>query len=367
MRLFVVAGESSGDQLGADLVTRLRLKTEIELFGVGGPALEEVGIKSLFSMSDLAVMGWRDVYMRLPKLLWRLKQTADAIIAQRPDIVVLIDSQEFSNRIAARVRKALPDIKIILYVAPSVWAWKPERAKEIEPLYNELLGVLPFEPAVFKQLGGPVCHYVGHIGEGLIRGDKDTAQDQFLLLPGSRAGEIKRNLAEMKMSVNWLHESHQTTPLCLATVRNLSRNVSEILQDPLVAIGEGRETFKKFVKSAKSAIAVSGTATLEIGFADVPHVTTYLAEPKQIRAYEENNRPLINLNNIIVGRKFIPEVIGMRDLSDEILREVQNLMGSDKVLADQRAGLEEMRTKMKEGEPEAPRQNPEDRVIELLN
>ena len=367
MRLFVVAGESSGDQLGADLIARLRAKTEVEFSGVGGPALEDVGLNSLFPMSDLAVMGWRDVYMRLPKLLWRLKQTADAIIVQRPDIVVLIDSQEFSNRIASRVRKALPDTKIILYVAPSVWAWKPERAKEIAPLYDEIMGVLPFEPAVFKELGGPTCYYVGHIGEGLIRGDDDVSQDRILLLPGSRAGEIKRNLAEMKKSVNWLHDTHDTIPICLATVRNMSRDVSALLRDPAVEIGEGREQFKKFVKRAKSAIAVSGTATLEIGFANVPHVTTYLAEPKQIRAYEENNRPLVNLNNIIVGRKFIPEIIGTSNLADGILREVQNLLDNDIALARQHAGFEEMRSKMKEGEPEAPRQNPEDRVIELLN
>jgi len=368
VRLFIVAGESSGDQLGADLVHQLRQHSEVEISGVGGVALASTGLKSLFPMSDLAVMGWRDVYLRLPLLLYRLKQTVDAIVALKPDIVVLVDAQEFSNRVAAGVRKRLPDAKIILYVAPSVWAWKPERAKQIKPLYDEILGVLPFEPRVFAELDGPKCTYVGHMAERLsLKEPHQSPRDHFLLLPGSRESEIKRNLREMKSALNWLKQMHGEQTLGLAAAPGRKELVEKLLNDPDVEIGEGREQFKTLLVRSKMAIAVSGTVTLELGFADVPHVTSYLAEPKQIKNYEDHGRPLINLNNIVVGRKIIPEVIGTRDLAPQILRETQSLLGSDAPMAMQREGLEEMRAKMKEGEPKAPRQNAAECVLSLIS
>ncbi len=368
MRLFIVAGENSGDQLGADLVRQLRQQTEVEVSGVGGDALTSTGLVSLFPMSDLAVMGWRDVYLRLPLLLYRLKQTVDAIVAQKPDIVVLVDAQEFSNRVAAGVRKRLPDVKIVLYVAPSVWAWKPERARQIKSLYDQILGVLPFEPRVFNELDGPKCTYVGHMAERFSADIAlDADRDQFLLLPGSRTSEIKRNLHEMKPTVNWLKSEHSDCKLSLAAAPGRKELVSCLLGDPAVEIGQGRDQFTAFLERSKMAIAVSGTVTLELGFADVPHVTSYMAEPKQIKNYEEYGRPLINLNNIVVGRKIVPEVIGTQDLAPQILRETQTLMGSDVQLKEQRAGLAEMRSKMQEGEPEAPRQNPAECVLSLIS
>ncbi len=367
MRLFVVAGESSGDQLGADLVSQLQQRVELDVTGVGGSALHEVGLKSLFPMSDLAVMGWRDVYLRLPLLLFRLRQTIDAIVRQKPDVVVLIDSQEFSNRVAAGVRKRLPNARIVLYVAPSVWAWKPERAQQIKPLYDEVLAVLPFEPRVFAELDGPTCTYVGHMAERVQATQKPSElQSGFLLLPGSRDGEINRNLNEMTLARKWVQQAHPNLNQTLAAAPGRMNLVKRLLQDTDIQIGEGREKFKQFVAGAHAAIAVSGTVTLELGFAGVPHVTTYLAEAKQIKNYEANGRPLINLNNIIVGRKFVPEVIGERALGAEILQETQNLLDSDKQMNLLREGFEEMRAKMQNGEPEAPRQNVADRILSLV-
>ncbi len=206
MRLFVVAGESSGDKLAANVVADLRAHNEIDLIGVGGPALSSVGLAALFPMSDLSVMGWSDVYTRLPLLLWRLKQTIDAVVNTKPDMLLLVDSQEFSHRVAAGVRKRLPDLPILLYVAPSVWAWRPERAAKIKPLYNEILSVLPFEPAVFKELDGPACTYVGHSAESLTPDSsaESKLRQNLLLLPGSRRGEIKRNLSALMRVTNGL-------------------------------------------------------------------------------------------------------------------------------------------------------------------
>ncbi|MBN9349027.1 MAG: lipid-A-disaccharide synthase, partial [Devosia sp.] len=146
IRLFILAGEPSGDRIGADLVKRLRVQHRVTLTGVGGAELEGEGLKSLYPMSDLSVMGLTDVIKRLPLLLWRARQTSQAILALSPDMVVLIDSQVFSQTVAGQLRKAGYAGKIVLYVAPSVWAWKPERAPALKPLYDEVLAVLPFEP-----------------------------------------------------------------------------------------------------------------------------------------------------------------------------------------------------------------------------
>ena len=352
--------------MGADLVTQLKLKADLQLSGVGGSALAECGLTSLFPMSDLAVMGWRDVYMRLPLLLFRLQQTINAIVRSKPDIVVLIDSQEFSNRVAAGVRKRLPNAKIVLYVAPSVWAWKPERAHQIKPLYDEVLAVLPFEPRILEALDGPPCTYVGHMAERVANSAKTSSRNGFLFLPGSRVGEINRNLVEMKAAREWVRSAHPKLLQTLAAAPGRLDLVSKILQDTQVEIGEGRATFMQFVANAHAAIAVSGTVTLELGFGDVPHICTYLAEPKQVKNHEASGRPLINLNNIIVGRKFVPEVIGISDLGPEILKETQNLLDNDREMALQREGFAQMRAKMQNGEPEAPRQNAADRILSLV-
>lgn len=367
MRLFVLAGESSGDLLGANMLERLNQHTSVRVTGVGGPALIEAGLRPLFPMDDLAVMGWRDVYMRLPLLLWRLKQTVDYILRTKPDLIVLIDSQEFSQRVAAKVKQRWPAAKIVLYVAPSVWAWKPERAQKIKPLYDEILSVLPFEPQVFQKLGGPNTSYVGHIAERLAPVGLNPVRDRFLALAGSRKGEVLRNLDQIVPSLDWLQKSRDDLKITLPTLERLKRPIAKRTKTIKADVTTGRDAFKTSLSRGHAAIAVSGTVTLELGCADVPHVMTYLAEPKMMKHYEANGRPLINLNNIIVGRKFVPEVLGTYGLAQSIYRETEQLLNSDKAMQAQRAGFEEMRHKMQEGEPEAPRQDIAERLLSHLN
>ncbi|MGX1257518.1 lipid A disaccharide synthetase [Sinorhizobium fredii] len=208
-RLAIIAGEVSGDLLGADLVRALRGRIDgaIELVGVGGDGLEAEGLVSLFDYSELSIMGFSQVLARLPKLLLRIRQTARAIVAARPDALIIIDSPDFTHRVARRVRAALPDLPIIDYVCPSVWAWKPERAPRMLGYVDHVLAVLPFEPEVMAKLGGPPTTYVGHrlaSDANLLavrehrrqrqqarQGDRTKA---CLLLPGSRASEISRLL-----------------------------------------------------------------------------------------------------------------------------------------------------------------------------
>ncbi|MGZ9409515.1 MAG: hypothetical protein ACXW3J_02665 [Methylocystis sp.] len=162
-RIFLVAGEASGDQLGAALMRALRAaRPETVFSGVGGEAMAREGLVSLFPLEDIAVMGLIPVLARLPRLVWRIAQTARAVVDQAPDCLVIIDAPDFTHRVARRVRATRPDLPIVDYVSPTVWAWRPGRARAMRDYVDCLLALLPFEPQAHVRLGGPRCVYVGH-------------------------------------------------------------------------------------------------------------------------------------------------------------------------------------------------------------
>lgn len=163
-RIWLVAGEDSGDQLGAKLIRALRaLSPEpLTLGGVGGEAMEAEGFRSLFPIDDVAVMGYLPVLARARTLMRRIRETVDDVVVGRPDVLVIIDSPGFTHAVATRVRKRLPNLPIVDYVSPSVWAWRPWRAKGMVPFIDHVLALLPFEPDAHRRLGGPPCSYVGH-------------------------------------------------------------------------------------------------------------------------------------------------------------------------------------------------------------
>ena len=194
LTIWIVAGEESGDQLGAKLMRALKSQHDdkrLHFGGVGGHAMAHEGLTSLFPLEDIAVMGFSAVINRLPTILRRIRQTADAVVAARPDILIIIDSPDFTHRVAKAVRKRAPQIPIVDYVSPSVWAWRPGRAAKMRAYVDHLLALLPFEPEAHERLGGPPTTYVGHpLIERLdeIRpaaGERGTSGDQPLEAPRS--------------------------------------------------------------------------------------------------------------------------------------------------------------------------------------
>ncbi|MDR3375653.1 MAG: hypothetical protein P4L98_18150, partial [Ancalomicrobiaceae bacterium] len=170
-RVFIVAGEASGDLLGSGLMHAMKTRRDeaggastcdVAFAGVGGPAMAAEGLDSLFPLADIAVMGFVPVIARLPTLIERIDRTAKAAIAFRPDAVVLIDSPDFTHRVAAKVRRALPRTPVVIYVSPTVWFWRPGRARTLTHVCDRLLALLPFEPDVHALLGGPPTTFVGH-------------------------------------------------------------------------------------------------------------------------------------------------------------------------------------------------------------
>ncbi|MCX8997634.1 lipid-A-disaccharide synthase [Rhizobiaceae bacterium BDR2-2] len=291
LKIAVVAGEVSGDLLGGDLIAALRRQYDgpVELVGVGGEALTGEGLVSLFDYSELSIMGFTQVIARLPRMISLIRKTADAIIAARPDVLLIIDSPDFTHRVAKRVRKALPDLPVVKYVCPSVWAWKEYRARAMLSYVDHVLAVLPFEPEVMKRLGGPPTTFIGHrlaSDPSLLRARTARAARgavpvgstrTIMLLPGSRGFEIGKLLPLMGEAVMELVARNGDLRFVLPTVARREALVREIVANwpvrPEVVVGdEGK--WRAFAE-ADAAVAASGTVVLELALAGVPSISVY--------------------------------------------------------------------------------------------
>jgi lipid-A-disaccharide synthase len=322
LRIFVVVGEHSGDQLGFKLMRALREATggNVAFSGVGGEAMQAEGLQSLFPLADIAVMGILPVIAKLPTLLARIGETARAVVAARPDALVIIDSPDFTHRVARRVRKALPGLPIVDYVSPTVWAWRPGRAKAMRAYVDCLLALLPFEPAAHQRLGGPPCFYVGHpLIERLaeLRPDaqetarRAAAPPLIVVLPGSRRTIVRRLMDDFGGAVELLAREIGAIEVALPTMPHLAAEVSDRVAKwpirPRIVLGEAAKLAA--FRGARAALAASGTVTLELALAGVPMVGAYkvsrLEEPLKYIV----KAPSILLPNLILGERAIPEIL----------------------------------------------------------
>src|SRR5262245_45120851 len=332
--IFLVAGEESGDRLGAALVAAIRQRTQgrAQFSCVGGAHMAAAGVPSLFPLGDLAIIGWSAIPKSLPTILRRIRETADAIISAKPDALVIIDSPEFTHRVAQRVRARAPNIPIVDYVCPSVWAWRPKRARSMRAYVDHVLALLPFELAAMEKLGGPPCTYVGH--PLIERLDDLRPQDLekrlrladpplILVLPGSRAGEIRRLARVFGAAIARLNEQFGSIEVVVPAVPNLAATVREavggwpvsarVITDP----DEKHEAFR----TARAALTKSGTSTLELALAGIPMVTGYkvtLIEEIPVRLLVKVSSVI--LANLVLGENVVPEFL-QRDCTAKRLAE----------------------------------------------
>lgn len=316
----IVVGEESGDQLGAGLVDAMRRRLpDTRFVGVAGPRLAARGVASIFPLADVAVMGLGSIVAHLPRIVRRVHQTVAALLAARPDILVIIDSPEFTHAVARRVARRAPDLPIIDYVSPSVWAWRAYRARKMTRYVDRVLALLPFEPEVYTRLGGPPCNYVGHSlvdrlaelrpapGERAPLGDNPV----LLVLPGSRRTEIARLMQPFGESVALIAEAMPGLEILLPAVPHLSAEIRARAATwrvtPTIVEGE-TEKFAAF-RRAHAALAASGTVTLELGLAGVPLVVAYRVDPVARVFKRFLSVPSIVLANLVLGENAIPEFL----------------------------------------------------------
>ena len=322
-KVFLIATEELGDRLGAHLmkVLRQRLGDAVRFEGVGGQSMAREGLTSLFPIEELSIIGLAAVFKQLPKLLRLIRETVAAVIRAQPDILVIIDSPDFTHRVARRVRARDPTIPVIDYVSPSVWAWRPGRARAMRGYIDHVLALLPFEPEEYRRLQGPPCSYVGHpLTEqlGTLRPDaeeqkrRDQAPPVLLVLPGSRRSEIRHHLAVFGEALGRLQAEGVAFELILPTMPHLLEAVREGVKDwkvaPRIVVGEQEK--RAAFRVASAALAKSGTVTLELALAGVPMVTAYKAGAVEVRIV----RSLIQvksviLANLVIGENVVPEFI----------------------------------------------------------
>ncbi|MBM3567944.1 MAG: lipid-A-disaccharide synthase [Alphaproteobacteria bacterium] len=339
LTVMLVAGEPSGDVLGARLMAALKLRTmgRVRFIGVGGPLMAGQGLASLFPFSELAVVGIAEVLPRLFNLLRRMRQTAALAKRERPDVVVTIDVPGFSFEVAMLLRGA--GIPLVHYVAPTVWAWRPGRAKRIARYYDHLLALLPFEPPYFERVGLGAS-FVGHpvVESGAGRGQgaifrlrHGIAETTPLLtvLPGSRRGEIARlaepfggALAMLKERFPGLTAAVPTVP----AVAEQARAVAASWPVPSIVIEDEREKYDAFAAS-RAALAASGTVALELALARLPAVVAYRINWLThliVRAVVKVK--YANLVNLILDRPVVPELLQADCVPERLAEAVAALM-----------------------------------------
>jgi lipid-A-disaccharide synthase len=346
VRLFLIAGEPSGDRLGAALMAGLKALGPMEFAGVGGPLMAGEGLESLFPMEELSVMGIAEVVPRYLPLKRRIREAAAAALAAGADALVTIDSPDFCLRVATIVKAARPEIRTIHYVAPSVWAWRPGRAARMARVIDHVLALLPFEPP-YMTAAGMTCDFVGHpvVSEPLATPAEvaalrsEGAGPVLLALPGSRRGEVARLAPVFGEVVGRLRALHPALRVLLPTVRGVAGLVGELTAGwpvrPEVILEPGRK--RSAFGAADVALAASGTVSLELAANGCPMVIAYDMHPLTLwlmrRAALVDTVTLVNL---VSETRVVPEFIGPACRADRIAPALQALLADS---AGQKAAM----------------------------
>lgn len=367
---FIVAGEASGDLLGQGLIKALRARYPDATFaGIGGRHMQAAGLESLFPMEELSVMGLAEVLPRLWGITRRLRQTVDAVVRQKPAALITIDSPDFCFRVASRVKKKDPAIPCVHYVAPSVWAWRPERAKKIAGFLDHLLTLLPFEPPYFTQhdlpatfVGHPIVERASHRGDAARFREKyrlHPDQPVFCMLPGSRMSELSRLLQKFLDTAGIVLANRYQAAIVIPTLPHLKPHIARFFRgqgiNPII-LTDHEDKLDAFAAS-RAALAASGTVTLELALNDTPHIIAYKLSPVSAWVAKKLIRtPYVNLVNILLQKRAVPELLLDDCEPGPMSRELLRLLDDKDARAEQLLEFRRALIMLGLGDPELPSQ-----------
>ena len=355
MKAFLIAGEPSGDRLGAALIAGLReLDPALEVRGIGGEGMAAQGLESLFPMSELSLMGIWEILPKYRALKQRIAQTAQAVIKAAPDVLITIDSPDFGLRVARIVRAAAPGIRTVHYVAPSVWAWRPGRARKMAQVIDHVLAILPFEPPLM-QAAGMSCDFVGHpvVSEPLasaaeasaFRAAHGIAADAplVLCLPGSRRGEVARLGPRFDEALMRLRDRLPEMRVVLPTVPGVADMVDAMVRRwptaPVVVQGESDK--RAAFAAADLALAASGTVSLELAANGVPMVIGYdMAPVSRALIGLLLKTDTVTLVNLVSETRAVPEFLGRRCQPGPMANALLRLLDDPEARAEQLAAMD---------------------------
>ncbi|MCW8915814.1 MAG: lipid-A-disaccharide synthase [Magnetovibrio sp.] len=375
LKVFLIAGENSGDALGSSLMKSLSAKIDgnIQYFGVGGPEMSAQGLDSLFPMTDLAVMGVFEVLPRLPNLLKRMSEAADAIDALKPDMVITIDAPDFCFRVIKKLRKRGNHVPVVHYVAPTVWAWRPGRAAKVAKFLDHLLCLLPFEPPYFHREGLDAT-FVGHpvvtgsLGQGdgaafRVRHRIEVDTPVLCVLPGSRQGEVTRLLDVFGEATERLSSQYPGLRIVIPAVSHLQDHIRQTVAAwDVSTIVVGQDEKADAYAASNVGLAASGTVTLELAMAKLPHIIGYRVNA--LTAFIGKmliKTPYANLINICLGREVVPEFIMETCTADNLARELARLLDDEGARSAQLSAAQDALMQLGLGGPA-----PGDRAAEVV-
>ncbi|WP_375667914.1 MULTISPECIES: lipid-A-disaccharide synthase [unclassified Bartonella] len=369
LKIAVVSGEESGDLLGADLISCLsqQIGCNIHLIGVGGRHLKALGLKSFFDSHDIALIGLKEVLKKLPLLLLHIRNLSKFIAQEQPDCLIIIDSPDFTHRIAKKVRALAPSIPIIKYIAPTVWAWRPERAKAMRGFVDHVLAVFPFEEKIMQDLGGPATTYVGHrllTYPPLLRvqSEKKSQLEQrnlidtqissptLVILPGSRNLEIRSLMPIFRETVEILVQRIPHLRIILPTLPHLVDRIRDFVQGWKskieIVVGED-EKWRAFAQ-ADVALAAHGTVSLELALAKIPMVLCYkLDRFSKLFIFPKMMLWSAALPNIIADKPIVSEYLNELIRPGMLARQVEQLLANPLLRQAQLDAFEMVEQKMK--------------------
>ena len=355
-KIYIVAGEPSGDILGDQLIKSLQTKFDSPIFnGVGGEKMQSNNFRSLFDMSHISIFGIFPVIKKLFFLLRKINDVVNDIVQIKPDIIILIDSPDFNHRVAKKVKRYLPDIPIICYVAPTVWAWRHGRAKKMSKYFNYLLSVIPFEVNFFEKYGLKTT-YVGHpFIEKVKKIDDKNFSNQFdllngdktiIFLPGSRRSEIERHSPIMSQAIEYLRSQDLKINILIATGHKQLNQIREYFPD-IKVITDDNKKYSLF-KIADFACAASGTVTLELGLTETPTIVIYKMDKftwffisRMVKV------KFVSLVNLILGRESSKELLQDNYTKENLIDEINKLLFDSEIQKKQIEDLREFRLIMK--------------------
>lgn len=380
LKIYLIAGEPSGDLLGSRFMRAMKQKTDgkVKFAGLGGDTMKAEGLKSLFDVSELAVMGLVEVIPSIPKVLKRIKETVADIVKQKPDVVITIDSWSFSSRVHKALRKLKTGIPQVHYVAPQVWAWKKKRAKTMYKYIDHLLTLFPYEPKYFtpyhldtRFVGHPVIEseVISASGEAFRRKYQIAEGKKIVsVLPGSRKNEVAKLLPVFLESVKELRQENKNLYFVIPTVSTVEKEVRRQVKEsgvPVLVVNTQADRYGAF-RASEAAIAASGTVALELAICDIPHIIAYKVSPfSAMLARRFLKIQFVNLSNILLGREIIPELLQERCVTGNIRNYVNRLLAHDDLYEKQMDGFVKVRKILGQGE-QTPSENACDIVLEIV-
>jgi len=323
LKIYIIAGEASGDLLGAHLMQALKNQSQrpVNFYGIGGEKMTAEGLASLFPYYELSMMGFVEILPYIFNLAARIQLTVDDILAKQPDVVVTIDSPGFCFRVVDKLRKENLNAKFMHYVAPTVWAYKPERAQKCARLFDHLLALLPFEPPYFER-AGLACTFVGHpvvaetqTGDGAAFRQKYEIPEHMLLfslLPGSRKGEVDRHMPVFAKAITLLATQYPDLAMVAAVPKNVMAFVAPYFKNcPFRAVViAGEQDKKDAIAASNMALVKSGTVALEVAMTGIPMIVAYRVNPLSAWLFKRMSlTKYANLVNILQGKEIIPELL----------------------------------------------------------